>query len=188
MSSAAEIRTIALAEFAASGYAATSVSRIATLAKVSKSAVLYHYASKELLLQSAVEPALAALDGMVASLESGAFDRSARERFVIRFVDFLLAHRLEANLFINQAPSLRDVEVVDRANATIARLARFFDLNTGTVEERMRFGIALGGAAYMLCTEQNFRAENTPDAATRPALVVILSELLAPVSMRPTVV
>lgn len=184
MSSAAEIRTIALIEFAASGYAATSVKQIAVLAGVSKSAVLYHYASKELLLQSAVEPALDALDRIVAGVESGTFDRAARENFIIQFVDFLLAHRLEANLFINQAPTLRNVAVVDRANATNLRLAQFFDLNTATVQERMRFGIALGGAAYMLCTEQNFRPESTPDADTRPALIAILSDLLAPVGVQ----
>ena len=50
MSSQEDLRTIALAEFATAGYAGTSLQRIAELAGLSKSSVLYHYASKEALL------------------------------------------------------------------------------------------------------------------------------------------
>lgn len=185
MSSAAEVRTIALAEFAASGYAATSVQRIAILAGLSKSAVLYHYSSKEILLQSAVQPALDTMEAMVSTLESCAFDDAAREAFIVNFVDFLLAHRLEVYLFINQGPTLIDVAVAHRANAVVLRLANFFDRSTSTVQDRMRFSIALGGAAYMLCSERDLKRQQTPDAVTRLALVTIMSELLAPVGTRP---
>ena len=50
MTTSDELRTIALTEFANAGYAGTSLQRIADVAGVSKSAVLYHYASKEALL------------------------------------------------------------------------------------------------------------------------------------------
>ena len=45
--SAEDLRTIALTEFATAGYAATSLHRIAELAGLSKSSVLYHYESKD---------------------------------------------------------------------------------------------------------------------------------------------
>ena len=54
MSSQEDLRTIALAEFATSGYAGPSLQRIAELAGLSKSSGLYNYASKEGLLEAAI--------------------------------------------------------------------------------------------------------------------------------------
>jgi AcrR family transcriptional regulator len=49
-----ERKTVALAEFASAGYSATSIHMIADLAGMSKSSVLSHFASKELLLEATV--------------------------------------------------------------------------------------------------------------------------------------
>ena len=84
-------------------------------------------------------------------------------------------------MFINQGPSLVDVPVIDRANAIVVRLAEFFSANTQSLEEKMRFGIALGGAAYMLCTVHTYALVTESTDETRAALIHILSELLAPV-------
>ncbi len=182
MSTREELRTIALAEFASAGYSATSLQRIAELASVSKSSVLYHFASKEQLLEAAISPAIDQLETVLALLES-AGDVDDRQRFLEGFVDFLLAYRLEVNMFINQGPSLIDVPVIERANAMVLRLADFFAQNSESLEENMRFGIALGGAAYMLCTAQAHGIEFPADE-TRAALITIMSELLDPISTR----
>lgn len=176
MSTQEELRTIALAEFAAAGYAGTSLQRIAELAGVSKSSVLYHFESKEHLLEAAIGPSLDRMNEVLEPLESGLRDRKA---FLESFVDFLLQYRLEVNMFINQGPSLVDVPVIERANETVRRLAAYFATNTSSHEEKMRFGIALGGAAYMLCAPQTFDLPEvgTPDE-TRAALVTILTDLL----------
>lgn len=180
MSSQEDLRTIALAEFAAAGYAATSLQRIAEVAGLSKSSVLYHYSSKEHLLEAAIGPAIDRMEELLAALDgSGLGDREA---FLEGFVDFLLKYRLEVNIFINQGPSIVDVPVIDRANALIYRLAEFFAANTASIEEKMRFGIALGGAAYMLCTIQTLDLEVGPTDETRAALISIMGELLAPVT------
>ncbi|MCU1578022.1 MAG: TetR family transcriptional regulator [Rhodoglobus sp.] len=183
MSSQEELRKIALAEFAASGYAATSLQRIAELAGLSKSSVLYHYSSKERLLEAAIAPAIDRMEAILTPLEGVGLgdDRAA---FLEGFVDFLLEYRLEVNMFINQGPSLVDVPVIDRANALVYRLAEFFAANSASIEEKMRFGIALGGAAYMLCTVQTLDIEVGPTDETRAALISIMSELLAPVPSR----
>jgi AcrR family transcriptional regulator len=176
-----DLRTIALAEFASAGYAATSLQRIAELAGVSKSNVLYHYASKEALLEAAIGPAIDRMHEVLAPLEgSGLEDRQA---FLEAFVDFLLQYRLEVNMFLNQGPSLVDVPVIERANELVRRLAEFFSANTDSLEEKMRFGVALGGAAYMLCAIQTFDLEEVGTIdETRAALIVILSDLLTPVT------
>jgi len=188
MSTQEELRTIALAEFAAAGYGATSLQRIAELAGVSKSSVLYHFSSKENLLEAAIGPAIDRMHAVLEPLEgTGLRDRRA---FLEAFVDFLLEYRLEVNMFINQGPSLVDVPVIERANGLVRRLAAFFAVNSNSLEEKMRFGIALGGAAYMLCSVQQFgldEAESTLDTdidETRAALVAILSDLLTPIAAR----
>jgi TetR/AcrR family transcriptional regulator len=185
MSSHEELRVIALAEFARAGYGATSLQRIAELAGLSKSSVLYHFASKEALLEAAIGPAIDQMGAILTGLESAKLTQQSTNAFISAFVDFLIEFRLEVNLFINQGPSLEDVPVVERANALVYRLATYFASTTSTTEERMRFGIALGGAAYMLCTQQNLQLETVePIEETRAALITIVTELLSPVSLR----
>ncbi len=184
MSSQEDLRTIALAEFATAGYAGTSLQRIAELAGLSKSSVLYHYASKEALLEAAIGPAIDRMIAILEPLVGVELDDDARTTFLEEFVDFLLDHRLEVHMFINQGPSLVDVPVIDRANALVFRLAEFFSANSASLEEKMRFGIALGGAAYMLCTVHSLDLPVEPRDETRVALLTIMGELLAPVRIR----
>jgi hypothetical protein len=49
----------------------------------------------------------------------------------------------------------------------------------------MRFGIALGGAAYMLCTMRSLDITAPPVEETRDALITIMTELLVPVAPNP---
>lgn len=180
--SAEDLRSIALTEFATAGYAGTSLHRIAELAGLSKSSVLYHFSSKETLLQAAVAPAISRMEQILDSLEATALTREGRRAFLVEFVDFILEYRREVHMFINQGPSLVDVPVIDCGNELVVRLAEFFAANSASLEERMRFGIALGGAAYMLCTEDALALQAAPVDETRAALIVILTELLAPVA------
>ncbi len=184
--SAEDLRTIALEEFATAGYAGTSLHRIADIAGLSKSSVLYHYASKDALLEAAVAPAIERLSEILITMSTRPITKASRKAFIADFVDFLLEHRLEVHLFINQGRSLVDVAVVDRANELVERLAEFFASTTMTAEHRMRFGIALGGAAFLLVSPQSKELENAPYGETRAALITILSELLAPVPVSMT--
>jgi len=177
-----DLRTIALTEFARAGYAATSLQHIAELAGLSKSSVLYHYASKEALLEAAIGPAIDRMELIVEQSRGLGLAGNNRVLFLESFVDFLLVFRLEVNLFINQGPSLVDVPVIDRANEVVKWLADFFATNTDSLEEKMRFGIALGGAAYMLCTVTTLDLEVGTRDETRAALIAIMSDLLTPVS------
>ncbi len=183
MSSVQEIREVALAEFASAGFSATSLQRIAELAGLSKSSVLYHYASKEALLEAAIAPAIDRMAEILDHFRRVGIDGD-RTVFLEEFVDFLLQYRLEVNMFVNQGPSLRDVPVIGRANQLVLRLAEFFSANSQTLEEKMRFGIALGGAAYMLCTVQTLDLEVGTTEETRVALLSIMGQLLAPLPVR----
>src|SRR5690554_8125630 len=106
MSSASELKMIALAEFATAGYAGTSLARRAELAGLAKSSVLYHYASRRALLEAAIGPAIDRMGAILDTPSAQPLTAERRSEFVVGFVDFLLEHRLEVNLFINQGPSL----------------------------------------------------------------------------------
>lgn len=181
MSSHEELRAIALDEFARAGYGATSLQRIAELAGLSKSSVLYHYASKEALLEAAIGPAIDRLEAILGPLASGGITSASSAAFLGDFVDFLMQHRLEVHMFINQGPSLVGVPVVERANRLVLRIADHFMSTSASTEERMRFGMALGGAAYTLCMISTYDLEVPPADETRTALVTIMRQLLAPV-------
>jgi AcrR family transcriptional regulator len=183
VSSHEELRAIALSEFARAGYAATSLQRIAELAGLSKSSVLYHFASKEALLDAAIMPALERFELMVDRLESS----SDRVAFIEEFADLLIEHTLEVHMFVNQAPSLEDVLVFDRANAVAVRVASYFASTTQSAIERMRFGIALGGAAYLMASQHQYQQGPAISIdETRVALITIVTELLSPVPVRST--
>jgi AcrR family transcriptional regulator len=180
--SAEDLRAIALTEFATAGYAGTSLHRIAEIAGLSKSSVLYHYESKERLLAAAVGPAIDRMEGILRGMSARPLTEASRRAFIVEFVDFLLEHRLEVHLFVNQAGSLVDVPVVDRANDLVVRLAEYFSATVASTEDRMRFGIALGGAASMLVTQYSLGLPADPADEVRDALIAIMTELLAPVT------
>jgi AcrR family transcriptional regulator len=178
-STADELRRVALELFASDGFATTSLQQIADRAGVSKATVLYHFASKEVLLESVLAPAVDQLDGIlgearVAQLKGGGTERAV---FLEHFVDFLLEHRAAAVIFVNQATSLVDVPVVARANAEIELVSGYLEATAGSLEEKIRFGVALGGAAYLLAGAPMAMPQQDV-AVLRTALITVLSDLL----------
>jgi TetR/AcrR family transcriptional regulator len=175
-----ELRRVALEEFASAGYHATSIQQIADRAGVSKATVLYHFASKEALLESALAPAIEQLDGILGQARLAGLRRGGAERatFLEQFVDFLLRHRSAAYVFVNQAASLGEVPVVQRANAEIQLISGYLEENVGSLEEKVRFGVALGGAAYLLAGAPIAMPLQDIDAL-RTALITVLGDLLS---------
>lgn len=184
MSSAEYLRRIALEEFARVGYAGSSLHHIAELAGLSKSSVLYHYASKEALLAAAVQPALDRLNG-VLELVAGGVDDSTLPAFIEAFVDFLLAHRLEVHLFINQGPSLLHLDVARRADELVQRFTKTFRSVTDSLEDRIRLGVALGGAAFFLADRHMRHESDADESEVRRGLIATVGELLSPRLTRP---
>ena len=185
MSTHDELRAIALAEFASGGYLGTSLQRIAEVAGVSKSSVLYHYASKEALLEAGLRPAIDAFTAILARMETTVMTADGRAAFIADFVDCLLSFRLEIHIFINQSRALIDIPIADEATAIIERIATYFMAQEFTLEDKMRFGVALGGAAYTLASRLGPEETEEPVEELRVALISIMSELLDPVPVRP---
>ncbi|MBM7410249.1 AcrR family transcriptional regulator [Clavibacter michiganensis] len=179
-----ELRSIAAARFARDGFQATSLQQIADEAGYSKSSVLYHFASKEALLDALLEPTIDALAAVIDRADSIRGDEDARRQFVERFIDFLLLHRHEVALFITQGRSLGHLAVIERANDLVRALGETAGALDSTLDQ-LRFGVALGGAAYILAASDDWSTnEPLPDDEIRAALVVVVGELLAPLGTR----
>ncbi len=186
-STSLELRTTALEQFASVGFVGTSLQQIADAAGYSKSSVLYHFASKEALLDEVLAPAVDRLEAILERFLAAPETALSRSRFVNDFIDFILEFRLELHTFINQSQSLRGIPVIDRAGVLIVRLSDTLCHGEASTEDRIRFGIALGGAAYTLVAGMTFLGEEiAPVEEVRPALLAVITELLAPVTVRTT--
>ena len=180
-SSALALQRVALEQFSLVGFGGASLGSIAQAAGLSKSSVLYHYASKEALLAAAIEPAVDALDAVIQSYPYGG-DRSEHDQFVERFIDFLLEHRLAVHLFVNQGQVLGSIPAVKRANDLVRRFSETVAERIPSVEDRIRFGVAIGGAAYILVAAANWSGAAEPSDAeaadARAALIDTVASLL----------
>ena len=182
LTTADDLRRIALEEFAAAGFQGTSLQQIADRAGVSKATVLYHFASKEVLLEAVLAPALDELDRILQEVGLDALRGGGEQRalFLERFVDFLLEYRSAVYVFLNQSASLLDLSVIQRAMGEVAMIARYFEEQVGSVEEQVRFGVALGGAAYLLAGAPQVGPSIQADLPElRSTLLAVLGELLA---------
>lgn len=86
----ARILRVALEEFSARGFHATSVRELAERVGVTKTAVLYHFPGKADIVTALAEPMLAALD---AALAKAADAPDARRAAIEGLLDVWLAHR-----------------------------------------------------------------------------------------------
>ena len=181
-----ELKQVALEQFATVGFAGTSLQHIADHAGYSKSSVLYHFASKEALLEAAIEPAIAEFEAVLDDFIAGR-QSEPRRRLVDRIVDLLLANRQAVHVFIIQGPSLSELPIIDRANAAVRRLAEAIGEQRESVTDQVRFGVALGGAAFLLTAGRSFvdDAQLPGDDETAAALRTVLAELLAPADRGP---
>src|SRR3954468_15556257 len=148
-SGAAPLVAAALRQFAAVGFEGASLQRIAADAGLSKSSVLYHFSSKEALLEAALRPAVDDLRLLVAAAAPLDADTD-RLDFLGRFVDYLFAHRLEIAVIVNHGRPLSAIPVVAEADDLVAALAARLQPAVAGDRNAVRFGVALAGAAFML--------------------------------------
>ena len=125
-----QVLAVAVQEFIERGYDATSVASLAERLGLSKSALYHHYASKEQLLEVALEEALGGLEGVLASAQ-GATARAQLE-YVLRGAVGVLVEKLPYVTLLLRVRGNSDVErralerrrVFDREVTALVRAAQ----------------------------------------------------------------
>jgi AcrR family transcriptional regulator len=167
----------ALRQFAAVGFEGASLQRIASDAGLSKSSVLYHFASKEALLDAALRPAVKDLHHLVDQLvEVGG--PVPGPHFITEFVDYLFAHRLAIAVLISHGQGLAGHAVVDEADALVRRLSECLGGSDSADPGTVRFGVALAGAAFMLVASDRWSPSHVPEDQLRATLIEVLGQLV----------
>ncbi|MGO2097628.1 MAG: TetR/AcrR family transcriptional regulator [Candidatus Microbacterium stercoravium] len=143
-----QILEIAVQVFIEQGYDATSVSSLAARLGLSKSALYHHFASKEELLEVALDEALGGLEGVLK--EPGAHDGSARDRleYVLRGAVFVLVERVTYVTLLLRM----------RGNSDVERAA---------LERRRMFDREVTALVRAAQAEGTMRADIDPSIATR---------------------
>ena len=167
----------ALRQFSQVGFDGASLQRIAADAGLSKSSVLYHFGSKEALLDAALRPAVEDLRVLVDEMIALA-DDAAREAFLVRFVDYLFEHRLAIQVIFNHGQALKGHAVIDEADALVRDLAARLKPDGVGDRQVLRFGVALSGAAFMLVAADRWASDHVPDEEVRAELVDVLGEFV----------
>jgi AcrR family transcriptional regulator len=103
---------IAVRAFNEFGYDATSMGTLAERLGLSKSAVYHHFASKEQLLEAALDEGLGALEGVLAEPDAREGPPAARLRFVLDRAVHVLVERLP---YVTLLLRLRGNTPVERA-------------------------------------------------------------------------
>jgi len=182
-SGAAPLVASALRHFAAVGFEGASLQRIADDAGLSKSSVLYHFASKEALLDAALRPAIEALGALLDRADLGG--PAGTEAFLADFVDYLFAHRLAVAVIVNHGSALRGIPVIDEADVLVRRVEELVRPSEGSERDAIRFGVALAGTAFVLVAADRWGTDRLPDETLRPMLTSVLAELVLPGRTQP---
>lgn len=171
----------ALERFARYGYLGSSIQQVADDVGTSKSSVLYHFDSKEALLEAAMTPALDALANLIQALPPLRDDKvAAAPALVTGFVDILMQHSAAVSIFISQRGALQHVPVIERGNAIVDAIARTLVLEAPSTRVLTRLSIGLAGVAFILGDALNDSREHPDPAEVREILIETLLELCMP--------
>lgn len=167
--------------FASQGIAATTIQDIADHCGSSKANVLYHFHSKDQLVDDALSPALEAMDQLLQSasgLELAESDQ--RQGFLETFVNFLLEHRLAIHIVVSHPYQASTIRSLGRARELMEAMALFVSDRSASEDERLRFGVAVSGATYALVSGDVLGVTRLTDEELRPRLLDVLNRMLTP--------
>ncbi|CCH29996.1 helix-turn-helix domain-containing protein [Actinosynnema sp. NPDC047251] len=145
----ARAQAVARELFREQGLQRTSLQDIADRLGVSKPALYYHFASREDLVRSVVEPLFHAGRTFVAQAEQGAM--TPRE-LLAGYFEFQYRHRDVVELMVQELTSLRELGLLDQVWEWRRRLGALLVGPEPTLVDEVRATVALGGLADLVMT------------------------------------
>ena len=169
-----EILSAAAGLFATVGYKGTSLQDIAGAVGCSKATLLYHFATKEVILATLVAPPVRDLATLVDTLE-GLSAEAARDRTIEGFVDLVLTYRREIALIFHDLPYLLHAPSFEGVKELTDRIADA--LAGGSTDPAVVLGVKviMAGIALVVVDPQE-----PPGDDARAALIGVARRSLVP--------
>ncbi|MEU6198529.1 helix-turn-helix domain-containing protein [Streptomyces sp. NPDC047061] len=139
------IAQVALDLFVANSYEGTSLQMIASLLRITKPAITYHFGSKEDLLAAVAEPAFVDAEKYFHSLERQPASAARRREALSGYVDLLVKHRSLMVFLLQDAGVVRNRALKERVTRLAERLMQAFVRDPADTGERVYIAAALGG-------------------------------------------
>jgi AcrR family transcriptional regulator len=158
------IQDVARELFRTHGVTQVSLQQIAAELGITKPALYYHFASREELVRSIIEPLLTGIDGYLDEL--GTVADSDPRAVLEGFFDFHLQHRELLELTVREITTLSDLGLVDAVFAWRARVGDLLVGPTAALADQVRATVALGGLADCVIV-----FAHVPDAELRAVAV-----------------
>lgn len=173
--------------FARDGFTATSVRDIADAVGSSKATVLYHFPSKDLLLEATLQDALTGAAGLLHTLtDTTHFSGQDRlEEFITRLVDLLIEHRHALHIVITHVHLAPEVSIIARAQELMAQLSTAMTGPGERNRESFRLELALSGATFSLVAGSLFNLTPMPEEQLRPLLLETVLDIIGHSTSRP---
>lgn len=137
------IRAVARELFARQGIKQTSLREIAEHLGITKPALYYHFASREALVRSIVEPMFDETDAFVAERERRGIDDP--RALLGAYFDLVYGHRDILRMLVLDLSTFGELDIAERAFAWRHRLIDLLIGPNPTLEARTRAVVALGG-------------------------------------------
>lgn len=158
-----EILSAAAGLFATVGYKGTSLQDIASAVGCSKATLLYHFATKEVILATLVAPPVRDLATLVETL-GGLAAAAARDRAIDGFVDLVLTYRREIALIFHDLPYLLHAPSFEGVKELTDQLADALAGGSGEPAALLGVKVIMAGAALVAVDPQAPEGHDIRDA------------------------
>lgn len=140
------IQDVARELFSEKGVQRTSLQDIAHRLGITKPALYYHFASREDLVRSIIEPLIEEGERLLTEHERRRKAQRATPRELLEgYFDFHFKHRADLLLVVTELSTLADLGLIDRMLAWRERLTKLVFGGRPTLDQSARAVIAFGG-------------------------------------------
>ena len=138
-----KIQDVARELFAEKGVQRTSLQDIAARLGITNPALYYHFASREDLVRSIVQPLVDGGERFVSQCEQA--DGLTPVELLEAYFDYFYAHRADLVTVVSELSTIANLGLIDRMLAWRERLGRVLFGPDPTLDQSVRAVIALGG-------------------------------------------